>query len=531
MATLTTNLIRSDKRTRSDGKMPIAIHISNNGQDVIRTGVFVSDSEWDAKEKKVVGSNAKLYNRTIDITKGNIQTVINNLTAQGKLNTVTATEIKQIVKAGSDGTVQSESSNLNITPVVFTKPSEPEQNKATEKNARFFEFVDEFLGLINVEKTYEIFEDTIKKLRKFYNNKNPGDSAGEIDSASENPVDTADESKLTFNDVNVGFVRRFEAYMEKDGLSINSRGLHLRNLRRFYNVAIAEGKASLEMYPFGHKFKIKKQKTIHRNMELESLITLRDYPCEPHQQEYVDMFFLGFYLIGINMVDLSRLKEITNSGRIGYSRSKGKRLYSVKVEPEALAIINKYRGEKFLLNIMEGRKKYKNYLRTVNDNLKEVGTLEKVEKHGKKIRKEKEDAPFAHVSWYYARHTWGTIAGELDIPDETIEQALGHGKQTTTDIYINRNQKKVDDANRKVIDYVNSFKLVGDNIEEIEKDEDFDTSTPNFAENLEKIIENINLDNPTPKDMKTLKVLSFLADDIKKKIKFGKKQKKHIIKS
>lgn len=60
------------------------------------------------------------------------------------------------------------------------------------------------------------------------------------------------------------------------------------------------------------------------------------------------------------------------------------------------------------------------------------------------------------VSPYWARHTWATIAAELEIPKETIAAALGHGGNSVTDIYINFNQKKIDDANRRVIDYVNS---------------------------------------------------------------------------
>lgn len=44
---------------------------------------------------------------------------------------------------------------------------------------------------------------------------------------------------------------------------------------------------------------------------------------------------------------------------------------------------------------------------------------------------------------YYVRHSWATIAA-----------GLGHSQNTVTDIYINFNIKKVDEANRKVIDYV-----------------------------------------------------------------------------
>ncbi|MDO5760966.1 MAG: hypothetical protein Q4Q06_08060 [Bacteroidota bacterium] len=47
-----------------------------------------------------------------------------------------------------------------------------------------------------------------------------------------------------------------------------------------------------------------------------------------------------------------------------------------------------------------------------------------------------------------------TFASELDIPKEIIAKALGHGSKTVTDIYINFNTKKIDEANRKVIDYI-----------------------------------------------------------------------------
>ena len=55
---------------------------------------------------------------------------------------------------------------------------------------------------------------------------------------------------------------------------------------------------------------------------------------------------------------------------------------------------------------------------------------------------------------YKARHSWATIAAELEIPKETIAAALGHGGNTVTDIYIDFDRKKVDEANRRVLDWV-----------------------------------------------------------------------------
>ena len=45
---------------------------------------------------------------------------------------------------------------------------------------------------------------------------------------------------------------------------------------------------------------------------------------------------------------------------------------------------------------------------------------------------------------------------QVDIPKETIAAGLGHGNNTVADIYIHYDYKKVDRANRKIIDFVNS---------------------------------------------------------------------------
>ena len=56
----------------------------------------------------------------------------------------------------------------------------------------------------------------------------------------------------------------------------------------------------------------------------------------------------------------------------------------------------------------------------------------------------------------WARHTWATMCAELDVPDPTISLGMGHriAGHRTTAIYIKRDQRKVDEANRKVIDYI-----------------------------------------------------------------------------
>ena len=65
------------------------------------------------------------------------------------------------------------------------------------------------------------------------------------------------------------------------------------------------------------------------------------------------------------------------------------------------------------------------------------------------------DKIYSGLTSYWARHTWATLAAELEIPKETIAKALGHGGNEVTDVYIRFDDKKIDIANRRVIDYLN----------------------------------------------------------------------------
>ena len=52
----------------------------------------------------------------------------------------------------------------------------------------------------------------------------------------------------------------------------------------------------------------------------------------------------------------------------------------------------------------------------------------------------------------------------IDIPKEIIGAALGHSSNSVTDIYIKIDNRKVDRANIKVIDYVNGTYIPEDDL-------------------------------------------------------------------
>ena len=244
-----------------------------------------------------------------------------------------------------------------------------------------------------------------------------------------------DLDKRRFEDITVRWLIDFDTFLAKTSPSQNARNIHFRNIRTVFNRAIDEELTA--SYPF-RRFKIKPTPTRKRSMSCEQMRKIFNADgLEQWEVKYLDFFKLSFMLIGINVVDLCGLSEITE-GRIDYIRAKTHRPYSVKVEPEAMEIIKKHRGEKQLLDFAEN---YANYRHFYNNLCKGLNSIK-----GKIGIKE--------LTSYWARHTWATIAAELDIPDAVIGQALGHAETSVTSIYIRRNEQKVDEANRKVLDYV-----------------------------------------------------------------------------
>ena len=289
----------------------------------------------------------------------------------------------------------------------------------------FVDYIDEFAKTKLNARTVDIYIQTKNKIQKF-------------------------DSDCKFEDIDRAWLTKFERWMIDSGMKTNACSVHMRNIRAVFNYCIDEEYTTL--YPF-RKFKIKKEETRKRSLTVEQLRTLRDYPCEEYQVRYRDIFMLMFYMIGINAIDLFHAKDSdVVDGRLEYKRSKTGKLYSVLIQPEAQAIIDKYRGKNYLLNVLDEYKNYKDFLHRMGDALKDIGPMERKGLGGKKIRQ----PLFPDISSYWARHTWATIAASLDIPKEVISAGLGHEiGSSITSIYIDFNMKKVDDANRAVIDYVN----------------------------------------------------------------------------
>lgn len=256
------------------------------------------------------------------------------------------------------------------------------------------------------------------------------------------------DPKCKLDTMDTLWLERFESYLASNGKNTNGIGLHMRNIRSVFNYA--RKKELTTCYPFA-QYKIRTAKTRKRSLSVSILRELKDFPCADYQERYRDIFLLMVYLRGINPVDLfTATPDMIINGRLEYNRTKTGAPISVKIEPEAQAIIDKYKGTTRLLNVVEGVE-WRTFNQHMERELKKIGPTI-VGKRGKVL----DIHPICpDLTPYWSRHTWASLAAECDASKETIAQGLSHAWANVTDTYINFSRCKVDETNRNVIDYIN----------------------------------------------------------------------------
>lgn len=272
-------------------------------------------------------------------------------------------------------------------------------------------------------RTLDLYRWTLDRLRDYFGGSDPG-----------------------FDSVKSSTLKDFEAWLRRGGSSVNTISVHMRNLRAVFNQAIDEG--ATENYPF-RRYRVRSEVPLPKVLSVEEFRELWSAECLPDERRYLDIFFLGFLFRGMNIIDLSRLKEVDRDGYVSYRRSKTGYEYRIKVEPEAEEIIRRNRGQKLLIKTFENRD-YLGVCSRLNHILKKVGAFGEV--YGNGFRKR---IPInSRLSYAWGRRSWATFAEELGVPLDTIRLALGHQIAGTARHYVKYNQSAVDEANRRVIDWV-----------------------------------------------------------------------------
>lgn len=396
---------------KKDGTCPLKLSICKGGKSVlVSIGVCLAPNQWE--DGRVIGHKRKdQLNIFLQQKKLDVDMELLRLESEGKFGKPDKGSLKQLAED------------------IFhpEKKIEREREEKKKRQGAFIKAMKDFKDKHLKKNTRNIYQCTINALYRY----------------------CPDIEQLGWEDITKDWIERFDLFLAQTSPSRNARNIHLRNIRAVFNNAIDNEQTTL--YPF-RRIHLRYEPTRKRSLPVEEIRRLFNYPVEDYQRRYLDCFKLIFLLIGINISDLCGLRPGDyHNGRIEYRRNKTGRLYNIKVEPEAGEIIERYRGEEYLLNYLEAYNDAGSFMRKVNKNLKLIGPVTR----GKRGKVEQRQGEWPQLSTYWARHTWATVASSLDVPIDVIGHALGHSIGfRITSIYIDFDMRKVDEANRRVIDWV-----------------------------------------------------------------------------
>ena len=261
---------------------------------------------------------------------------------------------------------------------------------------------------------------------------------------------------FTFNEVTPEWLKGFEIHLRGRGCSWNTVSTYLRTFRAVYNRAVDCRGAVYVPHLFRSVYTGTRadRKRALDTEDMQKVFTKlpQSSVVTSDMRRTQELFVLMFLLRGLPFVDLAYLrKSDLHDNVITYRRRKTGRPLSVTLTPEAMAILKRYMNRDssspYLFSLLKSRegtpeayREYQLALRTFNRQLMLLGELLGL---GDRL------------SSYTARHTWATTAYYCEIHPGIISEAMGHSSITVTETYLKpfRN-KKIDEANRQVVDFV-----------------------------------------------------------------------------
>lgn len=266
-------------------------------------------------------------------------------------------------------------------------------------------------------------------------------------------------------------MKKFKAFVDKDSLSFSeitpqllsdfqdslsdlprAQSMYMANLHHIWKEAEKWYDDDLPKDPF-KKIKIVKQKAVgQRAVDTDTIIKVYEYKPQFSTDELArDCYLLSFCFMGMNSADLYTCAPIKN-GVLAYNRTKVKDRRDdgahteINVPDFIMPLVLKYmeqgtgkKASQHAFNFFRRYRCFEDFNRALNMGLKKI--------FGK-------GSP---ISFYSARHTWATIArNDLGIDKGTINDALVHidKDMAVTDLYIKKDYRLINEANKKVIDFV-----------------------------------------------------------------------------
>ena len=395
------NLVLDTRRSKSDGTFSIIFRIIQfKTVYTISSGISISKIHWDDKKRQVSQDYANASRINLQLTKKYVAIQ------------------SAILQLEDDFTIEGLKELLD-------------KNHKPISQTTFKAFADELIAqMYSVKRTGNaiVYQTAVNRFLLFCNKPN-----------------------IKFSEINYSLLDRFSHDLKLQGLKQNSISNYFRSLRAIYNKAIKAKIIDRSLYPF-FDIKIKTEKTVKRAILVADIARLNQVVKDNQTPTYkaFKYFLLSFYLIGISFTDMAYLsRKNIFDGRVVYRRRKTHKEYSIKLFPQAEAILDLFYQEKskYLIPILPdyvvedslvAKKLIHQWIKTTNKYIKRLG---------------QELGIASPLTTYVARHQFATTAKRLGYSNELIAEALGHEYgNKITNIYLDSfDQEVVDDMHKRVI--------------------------------------------------------------------------------
>ena len=252
---------------------------------------------------------------------------------------------------------------------------------------------------------------------------------------------------LTFGELSSDMMERYEAWLLHRRLRQNSISCYLRTLSTLLYKAADDGLIS-DRRLFDH-VRLSYVKTAKRAItvkELKAIANLR-LPKNSTIAFARDIFMFSFYMRGMPFVDIAFLRKgDLKNGTLTYCRRKTNQCLSVAWESAQQKIVDRYAhltvGRPYLLPIIQRTDgteyhQYQCMLENINRALRKIGEMVGLS---------------MPLTTYVARHTWASVARDMDINIAIISEGMGHRSLKTTQVYLSMiDTSRVNEANKKII--------------------------------------------------------------------------------
>lgn len=245
---------------------------------------------------------------------------------------------------------------------------------------------------------------------------------------------------IPFSDIDVGWLKRYEAWGKSQNLSVSTISTRLRHLRAVFNLALLGHAIKSDCYPF-HNYKVSKlnKATAKRALSKDDILRIMEYKGKSQMECLaIDIFTFSYLCAGINFIDMAKLKHSNiQENQLVYNREKTKKLIITPLQERAKQIIEKYNDGKsaFVFPILSNF--HKSDVQVAN-RLHKV--LAKLNKHLKAIGiKLNLSIP---LTTYVARHSFATVLKRAGVSTSIISESLGHSSEKITQVYLDSFDKE-----------------------------------------------------------------------------------------